>query len=173
MSSPVVAKEFLWKFRDEITQGVAKARQAMQEAVSTAKEAGMKVSDTGEDWKKMGNDAKEAAQDTSQAVSKAKENAESMKNAAQNAAESIRGQFKKTTKVINGIPKEKVFNLKAKFDDDKLKTFSRKINDSVVMKNANTFRLSVEDYLRTFGGRKTSLNQLENIINELTERGVL
>lgn len=48
-----------------------------------------------------------------------------------------------------------------------------KINDSVVMKNANTFRLSVEDYLRTFGGRKTSLNQLENIINELTERGVL
>lgn len=39
MSSPVVAKEFLWKFRDEITQGVAKARQAMQEAVSTAKEA--------------------------------------------------------------------------------------------------------------------------------------
>ena len=129
MSSPVVAKEFLWKFRDEITQGVAKARQAMQEAVSTAKEAGMKVSDTGEDWKKMGNDAKEAAQDTSQAVSKAKENAESMKNAAQNAAESIRGQFKKTTEVINSIPKEKVFNLKAKFDDDKLKTFSRKIND--------------------------------------------
>ena len=41
------------------------------------------------------------------------------------------------------------------------------------MKNANTFRLSVEDYLRTFGGRKTSLNQLENIINELIERGVL
>ena len=48
-----------------------------------------------------------------------------------------------------------------------------KINDSVVMKNANTFRLSVEDYLNTFGGRKTALNQLENIINELTERGVL
>ena len=72
MSSPVVAKEFLWKFRDEITQGVAKARQAMQEAVSTAKEAGMKVSDTGEDWKKMGTDAKEAAQESSKLLAKQK-----------------------------------------------------------------------------------------------------
>lgn len=129
MSSPVVTKEFWWKFRDGVTQEVAKARQAIQQGADEVREEGSKVANTGEDWKKMGTDAKEAAQETSQAVSKAKENAESMKNAAQNAAESIRGQFKKTTEVINGIPKEKVFNLKAKFDDDKLKTFSRKIND--------------------------------------------
>lgn len=169
MSSPVVAKEFLWKFRDEITQGVAKARQAMQEAVSTAKEAGMKVSDTGEDWKKMGNDAKEAAQDTSQAVSKAKENAESMKNAAQNAAESIRGQFKKTTKVINGIPKEKVFNLKAKFDDDKLKTFSRKINDvpeqkSIWLKIRDGFSNSLKNAQQDANNTKKSFSNLREVM---------
>ncbi|MFQ6166044.1 tape measure protein [Limosilactobacillus reuteri] len=169
MSSPVVAKEFLWKFRDEITQGVAKARQAMQEAVSTAKEAGMKVSDTGEDWKKMGTDAKEAAQDTSQAVSKAKENAESMKNAAQNAAESIRGQFKKTTEVINGIPKEKVFNLKAKFDDDKLKTFSRKINDvpeqkSIWLKIKDGFSNSLKNAQQDAGNTKKSFSNLREVM---------
>lgn len=169
MSSPVVTKEFLWKFRDEITQGVAKARQAMQEAVSTAKEAGMKVSDTGEDWKKMGNDAKEAAQDTSRAVSKAKENAESMKNAAQNAAESIRGQFKKTTKVINGIPKEKVFNLKAKFDDDKLKTFSRKINDvpeqkSIWLKIKDGFSNSLKNAQQDANNTKKSFSNLREVM---------
>lgn len=169
MSSPVVAKEFLWKFRDEITQGVAKARQAMQEAVSTAKEAGMKVSDTGEDWKKMGNDAKEAAQDTFQAVSKAKENAESMKNAAQNAAESIRGQFKKTTEVINGIPKEKVFNLKAKFDDDKLKTFSRKINDvpeqkSIWLKIKDGFSNSLKNAQQDADNTKKSFSNLREVM---------
>ena len=169
MSSPVVTKEFLWKFRDEITQGVAKARQAMQEAVSTAKEAGMKVSDTGEDWKKMGNDAKEAAQDTSQAVSKAKENVESMKNAAQNAAESIRGQFKKTTKVINGIPKEKVFNLKAKFDDDKLKTFSRKINDvpeqkSIWLKIKDGFSNSLKNAQQDANNTKKSFSNLREVM---------
>lgn len=169
MSSPVVAKEFLWKFHDEITQGVAKARQAMQEAVSTAKEAGMKVSDTGEDWKKMGTDAKEAAQDTSQAVSKAKENAESMKNAAQNAAESIRGQFKKTTEGINGIPKEKVFNLKAKFDDDKLKTFSRKINDvpeqkSIWLKIKDGFSNSLKNAQQDAGNTKKSFSNLREVM---------
>ena len=129
MSSPVVTKEFLWKLRDGVTQEVAKIRQAMQQGADEVQEEASKIASTGENWKNLGNDAKEAAQKTSQAVSEAKENAESMKNSAQNAAESIRGQFKKTTEVINSIPKEKVFNLKAKFDDDKLKTFSRKIHD--------------------------------------------
>ena len=62
MSGAVTEKEFIWKFRDEITQGVKKARQAMQEAVATAKEAGMKVSDSGGIWQKMGPDGKESAQ---------------------------------------------------------------------------------------------------------------
>lgn len=127
MSSPVVAKEFLWKFRDGITQGVAKARQAMQEAVSTAKEAGMKVSDTGEDWKKMGNDAKEAAQETSQSLDSMKEKLLSYQHAATDASKDIREQFNESKQVLNGIPKQKTINLKAQIDSNKLKSFEEQI----------------------------------------------
>ena len=127
MSSPVVAKEFLWKFSDEITQGVAKARQAMQEAVSVAKEAGMKVSDTGEDWKKMGTDAKEAAQDTSQSLDSMKEKLLSYQHAATDASKNIREQFNESKQVLNGIPKQKTINLKAQIDSNKLKSFEEQI----------------------------------------------
>ena len=127
MSSPVVEKEFLWKFRDEITQGVAKSRQAMQEAVSTAKEAGMKVSDTSEDWKKMGTDAKEAAQDTSQSLDSMKEKLLSYQHAATDASKNIREQFNESKQVLNGIPKQKIVNVKAQIDDNKLKPFEERI----------------------------------------------
>lgn len=127
MSSPVVEKEFLWKFRDEITQGVTKARQAMQEAVSVAKEAGMKVSDTGEDWKKMGADAKEAAQDTSQSLDSMKEKLLSYQHAATDASKNIREQFNESKQVLNGIPKQKTINLKAQIDSNKLKSFEEQI----------------------------------------------
>lgn len=169
MSSPVVTKEFWWKFRDGITQEVAKARQIMSQAADEIREEGSKIASSGEDWKKVGDKAKEAAQDTSQAVSKAKENAESMKNAAQNAAESIRGQFKKTTEVINGIPKEKVFNLKAKFDDDKLKTFSRKINDvpeqkSIWLKIKDGFSNSLKNAQQDANNTKKSFSNLREVM---------
>lgn len=129
MSSPVVEKSFVWKFVDQITQGVNKARQAMQEAETTAKEAGMKVSSTSDDWKKMGTEAKQSAEDASQAMSKAKDHVEAMKNAAQESAEAIRGQFRKTTETVNKFPSQKRFNLKATFDDNKLKSFTREITD--------------------------------------------
>lgn len=169
MSSPVVTKEFWWKFRDGITQEVAKARQIMSQAADEIREEGSKIASSGEDWKKVGDKAKEAAQDTSQAVSKAKENAESMKNAAQNAAESIRGQFKKTTEVINGIPKEKVFNLKAKFDDDKLKTFSRKINDvpeqkSIWLKIKDGFSNYLKNAQQDADNTKKSFSNLREVM---------
>ncbi len=127
MSSPVVEKEFLWKFRDEITQGVAKARQAMQEAVSVAKEAGMKVSDTGEDWKKMGTDTKEAAQESSQSLDAMKEKLLSYQHAATDASKNIREQFNESKQVLNGIPKQKIVNVKAQIDDNKLKPFEERI----------------------------------------------
>lgn len=169
MSSPVVTKEFWWKFRDGITQEVAKARQIMSQAADEIRKEGSKIASTGEDWKKVGDKAKEAAQDTSQAVSKAKENAESMKNSAQNVAESIRGQFKKTTEVINGIPKEKVFNLKAKFDDDKLKTFSRKINDipeqkSIWLKIKDGFSNSLKNAQQDADNTKKSFSNLREVM---------
>lgn len=127
MSSPVVAKEFLWKFRDESTQGVAKARQAMQEAVSTAKEAGTKVSDTGEDWKKMGNDAKEAAQEASQSLDSMKEKLLSYQHAATDASKNIREQFNESKQVLNGIPKQKTVSVKAQIDSNKLKSFEEQL----------------------------------------------
>ncbi|WP_323067125.1 tape measure protein [Limosilactobacillus reuteri] len=129
MSSPVVAKEFLWKFRDEITQGVAKARQAMQEAVSVAKEAGMKVSDTGEDWKKMGTEAKETAQDTSQSLDSMKEKLLSYQHAATDASKNIREQVGIVKEDLNGIPKQKIINLKAKATDDAIKAHEKMIHD--------------------------------------------
>ena len=92
-----------------------------------------------------------------------------MKNAAQNAAESIRGQFKKTTEVINGIPKEKVFNLKAKFDDDKLKTFSRKINDvpeqkSIWLKIKDGFSNSLKNAQQDADNTKKSFSNLREVM---------
>ena len=92
-----------------------------------------------------------------------------MKNAAQNAAESIRGQFKKTTEVINGIPKEKAFNLKAKFDDDKLKTFSRKINDvpeqkSIWLKIKDGFSNSLKNAQQDADNTKKSFSNLREVM---------
>ena len=92
-----------------------------------------------------------------------------MKNAAQNAAESIRGQFKKTTEVINGIPKEKIFNLKAKFDDDKLKTFSRKINDvpeqkSIWLKIKDGFSNSLKNAQQDANNTKKSFSNLREVM---------
>ena len=42
--SAVVEKTFVWKFMDQISQGVANARQAMDEAVHAAASMGSKVS---------------------------------------------------------------------------------------------------------------------------------
>ena len=129
MSSPVVAKEFLWKFRDEITQGVAKARQAIQQGADEVREEGSKVANTGEDWKKMGTDAKEAAQETSQSLDSMKEKLLSYQHAATDASKNIREQFNESKQVLNGIPKQKTVSIKAQIDSNKLKSFSRKIHD--------------------------------------------
>ena len=111
MSSPVVTKEFLWKFRDGITQEVAKARQTMSQAADEIREEGSKVANTGEGWKKMGNDAKEAAQETSQSLDSMKEKLLSYQHAATDASKNIREQFNESKQVLNGIPKQKTFSM--------------------------------------------------------------
>ena len=108
MSSPVVTKEFLWKFRDGVTQEVAKARQAIQQGADEVREEGSKVANTGEDWKKMGTDAKEAAQETSQSLDSMKEKLLSYQHAATDASKNIREQFNESKQVLNGIPKQKL-----------------------------------------------------------------
>ena len=129
MSSPVVTKEFWWKFRDGITQEVAKARQIMSQAADEIREEGSKIASSGEDWKKMGNDAKEAVQETSQSLDSMKEKLLSYQHAATDASKNIREQFNESKQVLNGIPKQKTVSIKAQIDSNKLKSFSRKIHD--------------------------------------------
>ena len=110
MSSPVVTKEFWWKFRDGITQEVAKARQIMSQAADEIREEGSKIASTGEDWKKVGDKAKEAAQDTSQSLDSMKEKLLSYQHAATDASKNIREQVGIVKEDLNGIPKQKIIN---------------------------------------------------------------
>lgn len=157
MSSPVVTKEFWWKFRDGITQEVAKARQAIHQGANEVREEGSKVANTGEDWKKMGNDAKEAAQETSQSLDSMKEKLLSYQHAATDASKNIREQFNESKQVLNGIPKQKTVNIKAQIDSNKLKSFSRKIHDVPKIKETV---ITIKDHFS---------NGLRNFNNQLKE----
>ncbi len=169
MSGAVTEKEFIWKFRDEITQGVKKARQAMQEAVTSAKEAGMKVSDTGGNWKKMGTDVKESAQETSQSLDSMKDKILSYQHAATDASKNIREQLNKSKQVLNGIPQQKVVNFKAKIDSDKLKSFERQIHDvpeqkSTWLKIKDGFSNSLHNAQRQADNTKRSFSTLKSVM---------
>ena len=157
MSSPVVTKEFWWKFRDGVTQEVAKARQAIQQGADEVREEGSKVANTGEDWKKMGTDAKEAAQETSQSLDSMKEKLLSYQHAATDASKNIREQFNESKQVLNGIPKQKTVSIKAQIDSNKLKSFSRKIHDVPKIKETV---ITIKDHFS---------NDLRNFNNQLKE----
>ncbi|MQC00507.1 tape measure protein [Limosilactobacillus reuteri] len=157
MSSPVVTKEFWWKFRDGITQEVAKARQIMSQAADEIREEGSKIASSGEDWKKMGTDAKEAAQETSQSLDSMKEKLLSYQHAATDASKNIREQFNESKQVLNGIPKQKTVSVKAQIDSNKLKSFSRKIHDVPKIKETV---ITIKDHFS---------NGLRNFNNQLKE----
>ena len=157
MSSPVVTKEFWWKFRDGVTQEVAKARQAIQQGADEVREEGSKVANTGEDWKKMGTDVKEADQETSQSLDSMKEKLLSYQHAATDASKNIREQFNESKQVLNGIPKQKTVNIKAQIDSNKLKSFSRKIHDVPKIKETV---ITIKDHFS---------NGLRNFNNQLKE----
>lgn len=154
MSSPVVTKEFWWKFRDGVTQEVAKARQAIRQGADEVREEGSKVANTGEDWKKMGTDAKEAAQETSQSLDSMKEKLLSYQHAATDASKNIREQFNESKQVLNGIPKQKTVSIKAQIDSNKLKSFSRKLRDVPKIKEtAITIKDRFSNGLRNFNNQ--------------------
>lgn len=157
MSSPVVTKEFWWKFRDGITQEVAKARQIMSQVADEIREEGSKIASSGEDWKKMGTDAKEAAQETSQSLDSMKEKLLSYQHAATDASKNIREQFNESKQVLNGIPKQKTVSVKAQIDSNKLKSFSRKIHDVPKIKETV---ITIKDHFS---------NGLRNFNNQLKE----
>lgn len=144
MSTAVVTKEFIWKFIDQVTEGVKQARAAMNQAENSAKQAGLEVRNSGTNWKKAGDDAEQAAQKTTEAVNKAKSNADSLKNSAREATEDIMSHVRMTTESLDKIPKQKVVNLKAKFDDTKLHVMTREITDIPSEKSTT---ISIKDHV--------------------------
>lgn len=144
MSTAVVTKEFIWKFIDQVTEGVKQARAAMNQAENSAKQAGLEVRNSGTNWKKAGDDAEQAAQKTTEAVNKAKSNADSLKNSARKATEDIMSHVRMTTESLDKIPKQKVVNLKAKFDDTKLHVMTREITDIPSEKSTT---ISIKDHV--------------------------
>lgn len=144
MSTAVVTKEFIWKFIDQVTEGVKQARAAMNQAENSAKQAGLEVRNSGTNWKKAGDDAEQAAQKTTEAFNKAKSNADSLKNSAREATEDIMSHARMTTESLDKIPKQKVVNLKAKFDDTKLHVMTREITDIPSEKSTT---ISIKDHV--------------------------
>lgn len=169
MSSPVVTKEFLWKLRDGVTQEVAKIRQAMQQGADEVQEEASKIASTGENWKNLGNDAKEAAQKTSQSLDSMKEKLLSYQHAATDASKNIREQFNESKQVLNGIPKQKTVSIKAQIDSNKLKSFSRKIHDVPKIKETV---ITIKDHFSN--GLRNFNNQIKESQNSsLKLKGVL
>lgn len=156
MSTAVVTKEFIWKFIDQVTEGVKQARAAMNQAENSAKQAGLEVRNSGTNWKKAGDDAEQAAQKTTEAVNKSKSDIESMSSKVKESISSIRGSLNLYEDKLNGIPKEKVTNFEAKVKDTKLDAFSRKIHDVPNEKNTT---LSIKDHFSN--GIRNAQNQAE------------
>ena len=154
MSSVVAEKQFVWRFVDKVTQGVKQARQSMDEAANSVKQSRTGVKNAGTDWKEMGVDAKNAAQEASQSIDEMKEKILSYQHAGTDAMRTIRDQLDLYEKQLNGVPKEKLTNLKAKVDDSALKAHERMIHDVPPEKGT---RLYIKDAFS---------NQLKNFKNK-------
>lgn len=169
MSSVVAEKMFVWKFQDEVTNGVAKARQAIQDtqkmihefqsmsfngganfARQAAESARKATADATEAKRSIIDSASETANSVTEKVSQA---TAKQSNLAKEAMEKIREKnaelqhnVKQTVadfmKELTRIPKEKATDLIAKIKDSNLGVFTRKLRD--VPKNKNVF-LNLKD----------------------------
>ncbi|MCW6147741.1 tape measure protein [Lactiplantibacillus plantarum] len=120
--SAVVEKTFVWKFMDQISQGVANARQAMDEAVHAAADMGSKVSESGEKWHNYASKQKEA-------MDEAKANFNEYKDQVTNSSNSIREKISGLIDRLKEIPHDVVTTLKSKINDENIGIFSRKVRD--------------------------------------------
>ena len=120
--SAVVEKTFVWKFMDQISQGVANARQAMNEAVHAAADMGSKVSESGEKWHNYASKQKEA-------MDEAKANFNEYKDQVTNSSNSIREKISGLIDRLKEIPHDVVTTLKSKINDENIGIFSRKVRD--------------------------------------------
>ena len=122
MSSVVAEKQFVWKFIDEVTQGVKHARQAMQDAKSAAQQTGTEVKESSSGWTDYGDKAKDAAD-------KAKSAMKQVADASRNGTEAVEKSVDRVKDAVEKVPRQKVTNLKAKVDDNSLKGFERQVRD--------------------------------------------
>lgn len=122
MSSVVAEKRFVWKFIDEVTQGVKHARQAMQDAKSAAQQTGTEVRESSSGWTDYGDKAKDAAD-------KAKSAMKQVADASRNGTEAVEKSVDRVKDAVEKVPRQKVTNLKAKVDDSSLKSFERQVRD--------------------------------------------
>lgn len=122
MSSVVAEKQFVWKFIDEVTQGVKRARQAMQDAKSAAQQTGTEVKESSSGWTDYGDKAKDA-------VDKAKSAMKQVADASRDGTEAVEKSVDRVKDAVEKVPRQKVTNLKAKVDDNSLKGFERQVRD--------------------------------------------
>lgn len=156
MSSPVVEKEFVWKFRDEVTQGVAAVRQTMVEtqkeinkikamkfdygagfidraveathkAVATSAEAKHSIIDNANET------ARSVTETASQAVTKqsdlGREAIEKIRAKNAELSRSVKQRADDFMHQLTRIPKEKATDLIAKIKDSNFGVFARKLRD--------------------------------------------
>lgn len=162
MSSVVTEKQFVWRFIDKVTQGVKQARQAMTEAANSAKNAGFDVKESSNGWTDYGNKAKDAADKANTAMNK-------IANASRNGSEKVRESVEKLNVSISRIPTSKTFNLKAKFDDQQLRSFSRKLHDvpdqkSIWLRIKDGFSNQLHNAQRDADNTKHSFSNLRDIM---------
>ncbi|WP_416589090.1 tape measure protein [Lactiplantibacillus plantarum] len=139
--SAVVEKTFVWKFMDQISQGVANARQAMDEAVHAATNMGSKVSESGEQWHNYASKQKEA-------MDEAKANFNEYKDQVANSSNSIREKISGLIDHLKEIPHDVVTTLKSKINDENIGIFSRKVRD--VPKERSVFLRAKDKFTDVF-----------------------
>lgn len=158
MASSVVAeKRFVWKFIDEVTQGVNKAKSAMKEAEASVKGTSTGITESSNSWKKFGANAKEAADKSEQALQKNKESLENYRDKAVAATKSVTESLNLYSNKLKGIPSRKFTNLEAKVKDARLDAFARKVKD---VPKAKETALSIKD--RFSGAMRNAQNQADN-----------
>lgn len=141
-TSAVVEKRFIWKFVDQVTQGVKKARSAMQEAESTVRKASSGVQESSNSWTKYGDTAKKSVTELTEQLQKNKEAFENYRNRAVDATKDVTRQLDLYQDKLKGIPTHRTTNFKVKVDDPKLASWARKVHD--VPKEKSTW-LKIKD----------------------------
>lgn len=162
MSSVVAEKRFVWKFIDEVTQGVKHARQAMQDAKSAAQQTGTEVRESSSGWTDYGDKAKDAAD-------KAKSAMKQVADASRNGTEAVEKSVDRVKDAVEKVPRQKVTNLKAKVDDNSLKDFERQVRDvpkekSLWLRIKDGFSNSLHNAQRDADNTKHSFSNLRDIM---------